>query len=189
VIGHPAPPLGVAVIRNDAISVQSVVTAHGALSTRPETATDEAFLFSLFESVKGPMFARMSVDDEMKARLLHMQFRAMTQSYRASCPTGAFQIVTLDGAPIGQLITDIAADRIYVVYIALLPSWRDRGIGSALMRALLTRAQALDLGCEATVALGNIPSLRLWAAFGFVERTRDAANVILEWRPSAPKDT
>jgi GNAT superfamily N-acetyltransferase len=172
------------VIGNDAISVQRVVTAHGVLSARSEAATDEAFLFGLFESVKGPVFTHMPADDDMKARLLRMQFRAMTQSYRASCPAGAFQIVTLDDVPIGQLITARISDRIHVVYIALLPPWRHRGIGSALMRALLNRAQALDLGCEATVAADNIPSLRLWAGLGFAERTRDAANIILEWRPS-----
>jgi ribosomal protein S18 acetylase RimI-like enzyme len=176
------------VIRNDDISVQGVVTAHGALSTRMEAAADEAFLFSLFESVKGPLFARMPVDDDMKVRLLHMQFRAMTQSYRASCPDGAFQIVTIDDVPIGQLITDRAGDRIYIVYIALLPSWRHRGIGSALMGALLDRAQAHDLGCEATVAVDNIPSLRLWEGLGFAERTRDAVNIILEWWPSPQKN-
>jgi ribosomal protein S18 acetylase RimI-like enzyme len=175
------------VIRNDAISVQGVVTALGALSTRPESGTDETFLFSLFESVKGPVVAQMPVADDMKARLLDMQFRAMMQSYRASCPTGAFQIVTLNDAPIGQLITDTASDRIYVVYIALLPLWRARGIGSALMRALMDTAQALDLGCEATVAVDNIPSLRLWAGLGFAERTRDAANIVLEWWPSAQR--
>jgi ribosomal protein S18 acetylase RimI-like enzyme len=164
------------------------VTVHGVLSTRLEVAADEAFLLRLFESVKGPLFARMPVDDVMKARLLDMQFRAMMQSYRASCPSGAFQIVTMDDAPIGQLIAHIAADRVYVVYIALLPSWRRRGIGSALIRALLDEAQADDLGCEATVALDNIPSLQLWAGLGFAERTRDAANVILEWWHSGQKD-
>jgi ribosomal protein S18 acetylase RimI-like enzyme len=177
------------VIGNRAISVQRVVTAHGVLSTRPEAGKDEAFLFSLFESVKRPVLARMPVDDDMKARLLRMQFRAMTQSYRASCPTGAFQVVMMDDAPIGQLITDNADDRVYVVYVALLPPWRQRGIGSALMRALLNQAQALDLGCEATVAVDNIPSLRLWAGLGFAQRTRDAANVILEWWPSAQNNT
>jgi ribosomal protein S18 acetylase RimI-like enzyme len=169
------------VIRNDAISVQGVVTARGVLSTRPEVAADEAFLLKLFESVKGPLFARMPVDDDMKARLLDMQFRAMTLSYRASSPSGAFRIVTMDDAPIGQLITHIADDRVHVVYIALLPSWRHRGIGSALIRALLDKALAHDLGCEVTVALDNIPSLRLWAGLGFAEQTRDAANVVLEW--------
>jgi ribosomal protein S18 acetylase RimI-like enzyme len=123
----------------------------------------------------------------MKAQLLDMQFRAMTQSYRTAFPAAAFAIVTMDDVPIGQLILDTAEDRIHVVYIALLAIWRRRGIGSALLRAVLAKARALDLPCEATVAVDNVPSLRLWAALGFTEQTCDTANIVVKWWPS-PRD-
>jgi GNAT superfamily N-acetyltransferase len=174
------------VIRNPAVTVQSVATPAGILSTRPEAPIDEAFLFTLFESVKGPDIARMPVDDHMKLRLLQMQYTAMTQSYRKSFTTEAFNIITLDNTPIGRLIVEETNNCICIVYIALLPAWRHRGIGSQLMRALLTEAQARHLPCEATVALDNIPSLRLWVGLGFTEQSRDTANVILRWRPPLP---
>ena len=166
-------------IRNQALSVQAVVTPHGLLATRQEAATDETFLFSLFESVKGPDFARMPVDDRMKTQLLRMQYSAMTQSYRASFPDASFAIITMDGAPIGRLITDVTQDRLHIVLVAFLPDWRHRNLGSALMRQVLTQARTRGLTCEATVALDNIPSRRLWARLDFIERSRDAANVIL----------
>jgi GNAT superfamily N-acetyltransferase len=174
------------VIWNPAVIVQSVATSAGILSTRPETSLDEPFLFTLFESVKGPDVARMPVDDRIKAQLLYMQYNAMTQSYQASFTVEAFNIITISDIAIGRLITDATKGCIYIVYIALLPAWRHRGIGSLLVRALLTAAQAKHLPCEAMVALDNIPSLRLWAGLGFTEQSRDTANVILRWGPPPP---
>lgn len=185
-IAHTALPSNAAVIRNPTVTVQSVTTPAGILSTRPEAAIDEAFLFTLFESVKGPDIARMPVDDHLKLQLLHMQYTAMTQSYRTSFTTEAFNIITMDNTPIGRLITEETDNCICIVYIALLPAWRHRGISSQLMSALLMEAQARHLPCEAMVALDNIPSLRLWAGLGFTEQSRDTANVILRWYPPPP---
>ena len=153
------------------------------MSIRPEAATDEGFLFTLFESVKGPDFVGLPVP--LKTQLLQMQYSAMRESYRTSLTTGSFNIVMMDDAPIGSLITNATNDCISVVYIALLPVWRRRGISSALMRLILFEARTRDLSCEATVAVDNIASLRLWAGLGFTEMSRDAANVILRWQCSS----
>jgi ribosomal protein S18 acetylase RimI-like enzyme len=187
-INHAALPFAARVIRNEVIVGQAVVTSQGVLSTRPEAASDKDFLFSLFESVKGPDITRMPVNDVMKSHLLHMQYRGMAQSYRARYASEAFSIVIINGKPAGRLIMDVTDDRIHIVYIALLPQWRGRGIGSAVMRAVLARACVLRLPCEATVAVDNVQSLQLWAALGFIERARDATDVILEWRPSPGDD-
>jgi GNAT superfamily N-acetyltransferase len=170
------------VIGNPAVTVQPVVTPNGILSTRPEAPADDGFLFTLFESVKGPDFAELP--DPLKVQLLRMQYDAMRQSYRTSFATSAFNIVMMDDAPIGSLITNATNDCISVVYIALLPVWRRRGISSALMRLILFEARTRDLSCEATVAVDNIASLCLWAGLGFTETSRDAANVVLRWRYS-----
>jgi GNAT superfamily N-acetyltransferase len=171
------------VIRNPAATVQPVVTPSGILSTRPEAPADEGFLFTLFESVKGPEFAGLPV--LLKTQLLRMQYSAMRQSYLTSFTTGAFDIVMMDDTPIGSLIINATNDCISVVYIALLPAWRGRGISSTLMRLIQIEASTRDLSCEATVAVDNVASLRLWAALGFTETSRDAANVVLQWRPSS----
>ena len=113
-----------------------------------------------------------------------MQFRAMTTSYRSAFPAGRFAIITLTTRPIGRLITDSGQDRFHIVYIALLPEWRSRGIGTALMTTVLDVPRRLGSRCEATVALDNLASQRLWARLGFTERERDATDLILEWRPS-----
>jgi RimJ/RimL family protein N-acetyltransferase len=170
-------------IRNDADAVEPVVTPHGTLRSRPETEADAAFLFELHESVKGPELAPLPIADQIRRQLLDMQFRAMTMSYRSQFPGGRFEVVTLDGVPIGRLVTDNSEGWFHIVHIALLPEWRNRGISTALMTAVLNRPRRLGARCQATVALDNFASLRLWSRLGFTERERDDINLIVEWCP------
>jgi len=161
-----------------------IATPHGDLRTRPETEADAEFLYSLFESVKGPEMAAMLADDRTKRQLLSMQFRAMTQTYHAAFPGARYDIVMLAGEPIGRLILDLSPARVHVVYVALLAEMRNRGIGTALMTAILHEPRRHGAVCEARVAIGNTPSLRLWKRLGFVERERGETDVILELRPA-----
>ena len=151
------------------------------LSLRPQTPQDEAFLTGLFESVKAAEFAMLPV--LLRAGLIRMQYNAMTVAYRSGFPKAGFDIVLLDDRPVGRLIHDWSPDRLHIVLIAFRPEWRRRGLGSALMHAMLDEARRLGLRCEATVAADNLPSLRLWARLGFTKEPADAVNVAVTWQP------
>jgi ribosomal protein S18 acetylase RimI-like enzyme len=165
-------------------AVEPVVTPHGTLKLRPESEADAAFLFALHETVKGPELAPLTIPDQVRRQLLEMQYRAMMASYRAEFPAARFEVVTLDEAPIGRLITDDSQGWFHIVHVALLPEWRNRGISTVLMTTVLAEPRRQGLRCEATVALDNVASQSLWSRLGFTERERDAINLIVEWRPS-----
>jgi ribosomal protein S18 acetylase RimI-like enzyme len=169
-------------VTNTDPEVEPVVTRHGTLSTRPETAADGAFLAALFNSVKAPGFALLPVAEPMRRQLLDMQFRAMNMGYRGQYPAGRFEVVTLDDTLIGQLITDSGPDLFQIVYIALMPEWRGRGIATALMTPVLEQPRRHGLRCVATVAPDNVASIRLWSRLGFVERDRGDTDLVMEWR-------
>ena len=171
-------------IRNEPGVVELVVTRHRAVGARSESVADQPFLFTLFKSVKGPEFALMPVGEPMRRQLLNMQYHAMITGYRAAFPAARFEVIVLNDEPIGRLITDRNPDWLHVVYIALLPEWRNRGIGTAVMTAVLDDPRSRGLRCEATLAVDNLPSLRLWSRLGFVERERNLTDVIVEWRPA-----
>jgi ribosomal protein S18 acetylase RimI-like enzyme len=175
-------PLGAVMLLSDDQLFETVATANGTLRTRSENEDDVVFLFALFESVKWPEMASMPIDDRMKRQLLQMQFRAMTQGYRDTYPQARFHIVELDDRSIGRLIVDIEPGRADVVYIALLPEWRHRGLGRSLMSAVLAELRRHDAVCRASVATDNQASLRLWKSLGFRDCERTATDVILEWR-------
>jgi len=171
-------------ISNETDVVEPIDTPHGTLRTRPETAADAAFLFALHASVKAAEFAMMGVGEPIRQQLVDMQFRAMTMSYRTAFPEGRFEVITLNEAPVGRLITDSGPDRFHIVYIALLPEWQQKQIGTELMLRVLEQPRGRGISCEATVALDNLPSQRLWSRLDFTERERDGANLVLEWRPA-----
>src|SRR5271165_3154823 len=146
-------------IRNHPGVVEPVHTRHGMVRARTETASDKTFLVALFESVKGPEFALMPVARPIQLQLLNMQYQAMTTGYHAAFPAARFEVITLNEAPIGRLITLERQDRFHIIYIAVLPEWRNRGIASALLTAVLSEPRRRGLPCEATVAVHNLPSL------------------------------
>jgi ribosomal protein S18 acetylase RimI-like enzyme len=170
-------------ISNETDAVEPIDTPYGTLRTRAETAADGPFLAALHDSVKAAEFAMLPVDEPTRRQLLDMQFRAMTTNYRAEFPQGRFTVITLDEAPIGRLITDSSPDRFHIVHIALLPEWRQRRIGTLLMTRVLEAPRSRGARCEATVAVDNVVSQRVWSRLGFAERERDSVNLVLEWRP------
>ena len=160
-------------------------TPHGELVLRPETAEDADFLFALFASGKAPDMTLMPVDEATKAHLLQVQFRSMTMTYRHQFPAARFEIVELDGTPIGRLITDVRADCVYYVDIALMPERRMGGLATALMQAVLEEPRRLGVPGRVRVLATNIASLRLCQKLGMTPREQTPPFVELEWRADA----
>lgn len=166
------------------LSSLNLATPHGQLTVRPEAGddADAAFLFALFASTKAAEMALMPLDDNGKTFLLRMQFRSMTATYRQQFPDARFEIVELDGMPIGRLVTDVQADCVYYVDIALLPERRGGGIATALMTAVLDEPRRLGLPGRVKVMSTNVASLRLCQRLGMTLRANIPPLVELEWR-------
>jgi ribosomal protein S18 acetylase RimI-like enzyme len=86
------------------------------------------------------------------------------------------------GHPIGRVIIDRGAHEIRVVDISLMPDYRGRGIGSALLRGVLAEATVAGLPVGLSVQAAN-PARHLYERLGFA--VTDASNfyLSLEWRP------
>lgn len=162
-------------------------TQHGTLTMRPETEADAAFLFGLFASTKAPEMELMPMDEAGKQFLLQMQFRSMTATYRQNYPNARFDIVEIDGSPVGRLITDVQTDCVYYVDIVVTPERRGSGVATALMTAVLEEPRRLGLPGRVKVLSGNIASIRLCQRLGMTLRSEAPPFVELEWRPAAPR--
>ena len=78
--------------------------------------------------------------EEQKAAFLTMQFDAQHSYYRTHYPDAQFDIVEIEGVPAGRLYVFAGAGELLVIDIALLPQYRNRGIGGSLMRTILRTA-------------------------------------------------
>ncbi len=155
----------------------------GTVRLRSATAEDAPFQLMLFCAHTGAALRLGGLPEAMIENLLGMQYRSRANSYRNQFPQARWSIIEAADGPIGELIEHDETDAIYVVDIALLPDQQRRGIGSALVRALMAAGAARG-GVRALVMIGNEPSRRMFRGLGFAETWDNrAANVEFRWRP------
>jgi len=92
--------------------------------------------------------------------------------------------VLKDGQPIGRTILDRAGAHWCLVDIALMPAWRGRGLGTALLAAVLAEAARGASAVYLSVDPRN-PARRLYQRLGFIaaDEEPNAATIGMTWRP------
>jgi GNAT superfamily N-acetyltransferase len=142
----------------------SVAPGPAGTALRPVEEADQPFLMALFAACR-PELAALALPAAQRTALLDMQFRAQHAAY-TRYPGIAFQLILHDGVPAGRLTVQRSPGRYAVVDIALLPEWRGRGIGAAVLAAFLREAHAVRQTVHLQVAAGN-PAHRLYRQLGF----------------------
>lgn len=140
-----------------------------ALSTRPATAADEAFLHDLFVSARG--FDAVVLADVPD--LMRLQHVARERAHAAAHPSLHDEVVLVDGRPAGRLLTTPVGEGVHVVDLAILPADRGQGLGTLLLERLLAAGPV-----TLTVALDN-PARRLYERLGFAAVTSTATDLSL----------
>jgi RimJ/RimL family protein N-acetyltransferase len=168
----------------DVIEIGSTL---GTLRLRPERDEDDAFRLALFCESRPAEFALLQLDATGLAQLMRFQFQAQTLSYRASFPDARFDIIELDRLAIGRIVVDRPGGVIHIVDRAIVPSLRNQGLGTAIMKALMNEAAENALPVRLMVASSNDPSMRLYLRLGFVPIMTEPLHIEMEWR--APKAT
>jgi RimJ/RimL family protein N-acetyltransferase len=156
----------------------------GAVRLRPECDEDRDFRYRLFCDSRQPEFALL-LPPEVYRQVMAHQFHAQTVSYREQFPQARFDIIELAGQPIGRIVVDRPGDRLHIIDQAIVPELRGRGVGTAIMRALMDEAAALHVPVTLQVASSNDPSMRLYLRLGFVPTGTAQLYIELAWTPPA----
>jgi RimJ/RimL family protein N-acetyltransferase len=155
----------------------------GPLVQRPEREDDQPFRFQLFCDSRLPEWYQVQLDAAVRDQLMRHQFHAQTVSYRAQFPRAAFDIIELDGRPIGRIVINRSGRSVHIVDQAIVPELRNRGLGTAIMRFLMREAEAARIPLELKVASTNDPSMRLYLRLGFVPIETQVTYVDMRWWP------
>src|SRR5947199_4647817 len=107
------------------------------IALRPIAPEDEPFLCAVYASTRAEEMALVDWDEGQKTAFVQMQFTAQHRYYQEHYADAAFQVILCDGVPAGRLYVARWPAEIRIVDIALLPPYRNRGIGSFLLRQLL----------------------------------------------------
>ena len=106
--------------------------------------------------------------------------------HRACFPDGPWDAATLEriltlaggfgylawqeDSPVGFMLARDLAGEVEVLSVGVLPQWRRRGVGRALIDAVVAKAERDGLGSIVLeVATENTAARALYAAFGFVQ--------------------
>jgi ribosomal protein S18 acetylase RimI-like enzyme len=144
------------------------------IGLRDAEAQDEPFLRDLFRTVKGAQLAAGGLPPGMLELVLAQQYGAQTAGYAAQFPQAQSLLVLEDGAPVGRLLLDCTAARWHVIDIALAPAARKRGIGRAVMTAVIAAARGEGTrAVTLTVVAANEGARRFYGRLGFAEEGAD----------------
>ena len=152
------------------------------ITLRPATPDDYAFMRRLYGAARAEEMKHFPMTDEMKEVFLDQQFAAQTEHYSKHYPTARVQISEREATPIGRFYIDAWESEIRVVDIALMPEYRNLGIGSALMREALDEGRRAGKPVTIHVEAFN-PALQLYGRLGFKAIKMNGAYYLMEWKP------
>ena len=153
-----------------------------AVALRSTRAGDEAHLFAVYASTRAGELARVDWNETQKENFLRMQFDAQRRFYESEYPGAEFQIILVANEPAGRLYVHRREREIRIMDIALLPDFRGRGIGTALLNDILAEGGRTARSVTIHVESFN-PARRLYERLGFRKAGGDGVYHLLEWKP------
>jgi len=166
-----------------------------ALSIRPANPADEPFLYALYASTRAAELASWGWDAALQTQFLQLQFRAQQQHYAAypnpvhwilehQAPNGQIPAAALGTQqlvqPIGRVLLSFCSDEIRLVDISLLPEFRSRGLGAALVGWVQAQARAEGKALRLHVAPEN-RARNLYERLGFQIIEDRQSHLFMEW--------
>jgi ribosomal protein S18 acetylase RimI-like enzyme len=144
---------------------------------------DSPFLLALFKTARAFIFDRMPLPEPQKEALIRQQFEAQRTSYKAQFPGSQHSIILSGDTGIGQIWIARSSEEYRIVDVSVVPEYRNRGIGSNVVRQFMAEAAEAGLPLRCTVQWANPGSLRFHQRLGFQIVSQDLADYALEYRP------
>ena len=153
------------------------------VSLRPVGADDEEFLFRVF-AASHEQLALVPLEGEQLVALVRMQFTAQRLDYERRFPGAEHSVVLRNDVPAGRIWVAWLDDQIRLLDIAILPEYRNAGIGSALIRSLQAEAGRSGKPLRHMVAVINASAIRFYKRMGFETIDDVGTHYLMEWTPA-----
>lgn len=122
-------------------------------------------------------------NDEQKKLFIDQQFYAQHQYYQKTFLKTKYYIIEKENIPIGRLYIDSSFENegIKIIDITLLPEWRNKSIGSSILKEILKKAADHNRSVEIHVEVFN-PAMELYKRLGFkkISETNGVYH-LMEW--------
>jgi len=153
------------------------------LGFRRITDDDLGFLARVHASSRVDEFAVAPWPESQKAAFVHVQFNLQHLHFQKQHPDADWLILTRGGEDIGRLYIVRWPTQHRIIDITLLPEYRGKGAGEALLRDLMEEAAAAGKALSVHVEKHN-PAMRLYRRLGFVTEEDKGVYDLMRWTPA-----
>ncbi len=150
---------------------------------RPCRDADAKFLCDVYVESRWDEMAATGWPAETVRAFLRDQYRLQDLHYRKYYADAAWCVIEIGGERAGRLYVLLQDGDLRIVDIALMPAFRNRGIGGALLKAIQDQAAATTYGAvkvSVYVEQSN-PAIRLYERLGFRFVATRGPYHLLEW--------
>jgi ribosomal protein S18 acetylase RimI-like enzyme len=172
--------------RAHGLRVEDGLRAHG-LWLRGAVDADVPALRLLYDSTRAEELAGVPWPEPAKAAFLAQQFAFQHRHYVAQHADAKFLVVIAQDQLAGRFyVASGGADTSlpdHVIDVSLMPAWRNRGVGTMLLRAALAHAASRRRGVVLQVSRHNPGARRLYERLGFVRSADSDPYIEMRWSP------
>jgi ribosomal protein S18 acetylase RimI-like enzyme len=152
------------------------------ITKRPIRDDDTPLLYRIYAASRTDEMALTDWTPAQIDAFLHMQFDLQHSQYMTMYRNPTFDIVLCKDQPAGRLYVERTGKEIRVIDIAMLPEFRGRGIGTALLRELIAESESCGTPLTLHVEHYN-PAQALYRRLGFEFREDRGVYIFME-RPA-----
>jgi N-acetylglutamate synthase-like GNAT family acetyltransferase len=152
------------------------------ISFKAMSQTDMAFLCELYRTTRWDEVMQAPWDDQQRRKFLQQQFEAQHKHYQSYYPHAKYLIIYKDKEAIGRIYVDRDNNSICLIDIALLPEFKNEGLGTKLLKELLLEAQQTQKKVVIHVEKFN-PAYQWYLTYGFHQVEDKGVHQYMEWYP------
>jgi ribosomal protein S18 acetylase RimI-like enzyme len=154
----------------------------GTVQLRPVSESDNEFLLAVYGSTRADELAQVEWADNQQEMFLRWQFDLQRKEYDSRFPDAEYFVIVVDQQPAGRIWVGSDDEQIRLLDIALLAEFQNRGVGTALVQRLMTRAEHEGKALRHMVFVLNNNAERFYERLGFKQIEDFGAYKHMEWQ-------
>src|SRR5437763_8780703 len=155
--------------------------ADESIALRPVDETDESFLIELYKSSRGDDLRGLGWTEDRISEFLELQYEAQ-RNLQGNQEHVSDQVVLMNGKQVGRLSIETRADEIRCIDLALLPDYRNQGVGTLLIQRLQQQARSASIRLHVQVIRFN-RAVNFLERLGFRRTSETGTHFQMEWLP------
>lgn len=142
---------------------------------------DLVFLRDLYFDVRMPELTQSGLNSQAREHFLTHQFQMQQNSFQNEFPNGEHKIIHYANERIGRFYFNENSTSIYLVDISIITGYRNKGIGSFLIKQVMDKGRKSILPVTLSVEKQNTQAYSLYKRLGFKFFMEDGIRDILHW--------